>query len=227
MQYNDQIAKWHTLFPAIARLPQEEKQIASENIQFLELRIGDIAYLQGGDCPNYLMCLSGQTRIFKRSPSGKEILIYRVGSGGTCVLTTQCLLTDGKFPAESIADTHVQLAALPANKFHELIRRSEAFRQFVFTDYTRLLGGVIDLVDQLAFRSIEERLSLRLLADADENGIVRKTHQQLASELGCVREVVSRHLSIWETNGWVQTTRGAIEILDQESLATKYMNNPK
>jgi CRP/FNR family transcriptional regulator len=136
------------------------------------------------------------------------------------VLTTQCLLSRTNFPAESVAEAKTSLAAVPARWFHTFMEELPAFRAFVIADYTKLLGTMFSFVDTLAFQTIEQRLARRLLADADKTLLVAKTHQQLASDIGSVREIVSRHLGEWERNGWVRNARGQIRILDRAALAS-------
>jgi CRP/FNR family transcriptional regulator, anaerobic regulatory protein len=164
------------------------------------------------------MCLDGGTRAFKTSASGRELLLYRVGPGSTCVFTTQCLLAGGTFPAESVAEAPTRFAALPASAFHELMDGSAGFRRFVLDDYTTLLSNIISLVDEVAFLSLDQRLAQRLLVDSDAAGLITKTHQQLAADLGSVREVISRRLNEWERAGLIQTERGSIQILDRTAL---------
>jgi CRP/FNR family transcriptional regulator len=167
------------------------------------------------------MCLDGGTRTFKTSSSGRELLLYKVAAGGTCVFTTQCLLAGGTFPAESVAESPTRLAALPSAAFHQLMSLSPPFRQFVLDDYSKLLATMITLVDEMAFASLEQRLAGRLIAEADEHGCVAKTHQQIALDLGSVREVISRYLGEWERAGWIRTSRGRIEIVDRKALASQ------
>jgi CRP/FNR family transcriptional regulator len=211
--------RWLRLFPALNALEPAHLAFARSHVRFPELQEKDVAYRQGGDCPNYVMCIEGGTRTFKTSSSGRELLLYKVGPGGTCVFTTQCLLAGGTFPAESIAEAATRLAALPASAFHELMSRSLQFRQFVLDDYSNLLSTMISLVDEMAFASLEQRLAGRLIAEADGQGCVAKTHQQLALDLGSVREVISRYLGEWERAGWIRTSRGRIVILQREALA--------
>jgi CRP/FNR family transcriptional regulator len=123
-------------------------------------------------CANYLMYIDGRTQLFRMSEGGREMLIYKVGAGGTCVLKTQCLLSGGCFPAQSIAEARTELAALPADTFRRLMRESETFRDFVLNDYTKLLSGMFDLVEEVAFAPLEQRLARRLLCEADAEGIV-------------------------------------------------------
>jgi CRP/FNR family transcriptional regulator len=211
---------WLALFPALTELAPAHLALARTHVRFPELRERDVAYRQGWECSNYVMCLEGGTRTFKTSSSGRELLLYKVAAGGTCVFTTQCLLAGGTFPAESVAEAPTRLAALPAASFHTLMAQSPPFRRFVLDDYSNLLSTMISLVDEMAFASLEQRLAGRLIAEADGQGCVSKTHQQLALDLGSVREVISRYLGEWERAGWIRTQRGRIEILDREALAT-------
>ncbi|MGE0022471.1 MAG: Crp/Fnr family transcriptional regulator [Hyphomicrobium sp.] len=204
----------------MAALEPQHLALARATIRFPELGGGAVAYRQGAECPNYVMCIEGGTRTFKISNEGRELLIYKVGAGGTCVFTTQCLLGGGTFPAESVAESPTVLAALPAAAFHRLMSESVPFRRFVLDDYSTLLGTIISLVDEIAFASLEQRLAGRLIAEADAQGHVAKTHQQLALDLGSVREVISRYLGEWERAGWIRTARGRIEIVDRAALAS-------
>lgn len=215
----EQIDLWEQRFPFVQALAADDRRMAHDAVAFPTLEPDAIAYELDGDCPNYLMCLDGRTRVFTRSDSGREMLIYKVTAGGTCVLTTQCLLSGGRFPAESVAEERTALAAIPSAAFDRLIAGSPTFRAFVLKDYSRLLSGMISLVDEIAFATLEQKLARRLLADADDRGIVLKTHQSLASDVGSVREVVSRQLGEWERFGWLQLERGQIAIIDAAALA--------
>ena len=208
-------------FPFLQTLAPAEFDRFAGVLQFPVLQPGQVAYELETPCPNYLMCIEGRTRIFKSSDGGREMLLYKVEDGGTCVLTTQCLLSRSNFPAESIAEIRTTLAAVPATWFHVFMEELPAFRAFVMSDYTKLLGVMFSFVDALAFQTIEQRLARRMLIEAGDDLLVEKTHQQLASDIGSVREIVSRHLGDWERNGWVRNARGQIRILDRAALASR------
>jgi len=213
------IARWLTVFPELSELEPETKERLFEVTQFERLRRGDIAYYQGQLCQNYVMCIEGQTRVFKTSESGREIMLYQVGAGETCVLTTSCLIAGNPFPAESNAQADALLAAIPADVFHQLMSSSPKFRHYVLSNYGDLLSSLIMLVDEVAFTSLDLRLARRLVAETESTSTVSKTHQQLALDLGSVREVISRYISEWERLGWVRSSRGSIEVLDRDALA--------
>ena len=208
-------------FPFLQTLASDEYACFTRSLMFPVLEAGQTAYALEEACPNYLMCIEGRTRIFKTSEGGREMLIYNVEPGGTCVLTTQCLLSRTNFPAESIAETRTSLAAIPADSFYRFMDEMPTFRSFVMSDYTKLLGTMFAFVDALAFQTLEQRLARRLLVEAGETLLVEKTHQQLASDIGSVREIVSRRLGDWERNGWVRNARGQIRILDRAALASR------
>ncbi|MCX4194715.1 Crp/Fnr family transcriptional regulator [Methylobacterium organophilum] len=213
------VERWIDRFPLLRALSPAHLQIARGTVHFPVLDAGAIAYELDGECANYLMCLEGRTRIFRMSEGGREVLIYKVGPGGTCALTTQCLLSGGTFPAQSVAEERTELAALPVSTFQHLMGESAAFRSFVMDDYTRLMSGLFTLIDEVAFAPLKQRLVQRLLAESEPRGIAAVTHQKLADDVGSVREVVSRILAQWAEAGLIELRRGAVEIIDRASLA--------
>ncbi len=208
-------------FPFLGALAPGDRERLSRVARFPVLAAGEVAYELDAPCPNYLLCIEGRTRVFRTSEGGREVRLYTVEGGGTCVLTTQCLLSRSTFPAESVAERRTLLAAVPAASFHLFMAEVPLFRDFVLADYAKLLGTMLSSVDALAFQTVEQRLARRLLAEAGDALVVDKTHQQLASDIGSVREIVSRHLGGWEKKGWVVNLRGQVRILDRAALATR------
>ncbi|MFZ3176747.1 MAG: Crp/Fnr family transcriptional regulator [Methylovirgula sp.] len=224
MAENRKMDRWVERFPFIGELAADDFAKLANVVQFPALEAGQIAYREEWECPNYIMCVDGRTRVYKTNSTGREVLIYKVEGGGTCVLTTQCLLSNSNFPAESVAEARTELATFSKSHFHKFMAEIPAFRDFVMNDYTRLLGTMFSLIDTIAFATIEQRLARRLLVESAETQVVGKTHQQLASDIGSVREIVSRHLEDWERKGWIKSHRGQVQILDKRALASRQMN---
>jgi CRP/FNR family transcriptional regulator, anaerobic regulatory protein len=164
------------------------------------------------------MVARGCIRVQQVSESGREIVLYRVGGGETCVLTTACLLAHESYSAEAIAETQVSGLVLPRSSFDQLIAESRPFRDFVFTAYASRIRDLMLLIQEVAFGHIDIRLAQRLLGLSDATGTVPLTHQDLAVELGTAREVVSRQLKEFERRGWIRLVRGRIEVLDGSAL---------
>lgn len=177
---------------------------------------GRQVFYPGKACDNYLLLLSGSVKAQILSADGREVLLYRVLPGDSCVLTTSCLLGDSAYPAEGYTESDISAFAIPAHVFHRCLQQSAFFREFVFRNFSARLADVIKRMAALSFASIDQRLAQTLLAE--NTNPIRKTHQELALELGSVREVVSRHLKRFESLGCLNLSRGSIEIIDAAAL---------
>jgi CRP/FNR family transcriptional regulator, anaerobic regulatory protein len=207
---------WLQSFPPLLHLEQNAREILTKNARIVEAPIGTIGYREGGACGAYVMRLAGQSRVYKMSSSGREILLYRVAAGETCVITTTCLLGHSNYPASTIVEESIRDVIIPAPAFNQLMIDSAVFRRFVMTNYGVLISDLIVLLDEVAFHSLDARLA-KLLLDSGSSSIDR-THQLMADELGTAREVVSRQLKRFEQKGWVQLGRGHVEISNRVAL---------
>lgn len=215
MQTTETLA-WLTQFPALMDIEPEARALLARHARIVEAPVGTIGYSEGMPCKGYVLRLAGQSRVYKISSSGREILLYRVAAGETCVLTTTCLLGRSDYPASTVVEEPIRDVVVPAAIFHQLMIESPVFRRFVMENYGALISDLIVLLDEVAFHSLDTRLAKLLL---DESGPqIHRTHQQLADELGTAREVVSRQLKRFEQKGWVSLGRGQIEVLNRDAL---------
>jgi CRP/FNR family transcriptional regulator len=164
-----------------------------------------------------LLLLAGSVRVQQVSDTGREVFLYRVHSGESCILTTACMLADEDYAAEGIAETDIEAVAIPRAVFDDLTSRSLPFRNFVFRAYSRRIADLFALIDDIVFQRIDVRLADRLL-QLEDQGVIHATHQALAVELGTAREVISRTLGEFQRRGWVETARGEIRILGRAGL---------
>lgn len=209
--------EWSALFPYFNQAAGQSDIHITQAVREISLPANTIAFRQGDSCANYLLVIEGSIKVLARSASGREIVLYRVLRGGSCVLTTSCLLSHSHYPAEGITETSVRALAIPADIFHQGLAESAEFRQFVFDAYGQRLAEVIALVEEISFGQINRRLARYLLQHASENTLAI-THQALATELGSVREVISRQLKDFEQRGWIKQQRGQIKLRDPEGL---------
>lgn len=169
--------------------------------------------------PEHLFFLSdGRLRVSQTSDSGREIVLYRVDAGESCVLTTACMLAEEAYNAEGIAETEITAIVLPKPAFDRLVAEEGAFRDFVFAAYSRRLIDLLRVVDDVAFGRIDVRLAERLLSLAANEDAVMTTHQELASELGTAREVISRVLQDFQKRDLIEQSRGRIALKDKPGL---------
>ena len=210
-------SSWLDRFPALQALEPETAAALKRGAQLVDLPAGQAVFGTGDACHNYLLVIDGSVRVQMTSESGREIVLYRVDSGESCVLTTSCLLAHETYAAEGVTETPVRAVAIPARLFLDLLGRSAALRNFVFTTYGSRIADLMMLVEEVAFGRLDLRLA-RFLLKHGVGDELDATHQALAVELGTAREVVSRQLKEFERQGWVKLSRGRIHVLDPVAL---------
>ena len=213
---NMQSLAWLPVFPELEALEDPAKKLLAQYARVMDAPVGTIGYREGDHCGGYVLRLKGRSRVYKVSTSGREIVLYRVGAGETCVITTTCLLGHSQYPASTVVEEEVQDVIIPEAIFNRLMIDSPVFRQYVMSNYGALISDLIVLVDEVAFQTLDARLAKWLLDMG--NNTIQRTHQQIADELGTAREVVSRQLKRLEQKGWLTMGRGVIEIQQRGEL---------
>lgn len=183
----------------------------------IQLNADDFVFRPGDLCESFLVLLDGRIRVQLASEDGKEVTLYRIGPGGSCMLTTSCLFSSDRYPAEAIAETDVVALAFARDIFELTVENSTEFRRFVFDGFSERLATVISRMEELAFTSIDYRLA-KVLLGLHKRGQILVTHENLAVELGTAREVVSRHLKRMEKRGLIALARGKVTVLDPLTL---------
>ena len=211
-------SNWQQSFPHLSNINDAVINDLMNNAGTINMPAKSIAFHQGDACSNYLLILSGSIKVMTRAENGREIVLYRLGDGDSCVLTTSCLFGNARYPAEGITETDVSALAIPAARFNQAIEHSKPFREFVFNSFSSHLSSLITLVEEVTFGKLDIRLARYLLNASAGNAALEITHQQLATELGSAREVISRLLKDFESRGWLILSRGSIKILDKQSL---------
>jgi CRP/FNR family transcriptional regulator, anaerobic regulatory protein len=207
---------WKSHFPDFVASGDSAVRQLMDAAAVVGMPAGQQVFYPGKSCEHYLLMLSGSIKAQIMSADGREVLLYHVQPGDSCVLTTSCLLGGNQYPAEGYTETDIRAFAIPAHVFHRCLQQSDFFREFVFRNFSKRLTDVIKRMEAITFGSIDQKLA-RLLLSGGET-LLNKTHQQLALELGSVREVVSRHLKRFESCGWLNLSRGSIEIVDAAAL---------
>lgn len=211
------------LFPGLARLDEDVHATLAARARLTRHKAGTVLFGPGMEPQSLLLLTRGTIKVQKVSEQGREIVLYRVSAGESCILTSACMLAyQGQSAedqsAEGVAETDIEAVAIPRGVFEDLISRSGGFRQFVFAAYAKRLTDLFMVIDDVAFQRIDLRLAQKLLELADKDGAVVTTHQQLAKELGSAREVVSRQLQEFQRRGWVRGSRGQITLLERQAV---------
>jgi len=205
--------------PVFRELPAARLEQVLAESQLVQVPAGTVLFDAAQPCRGFPLVLEGAVRVAKLAPNGREILLYRVEPGQGCILSGGCLLGHSDYSARGAAESAVTLLSLPPALFQALLLESEPFRRFVFGMYGERLAEVMELVEEVAFRRLDERLAQLLVQRGPR---LDTTHQKLADELGSVREIVSRLLRGFEERGWVRLERERISVLDPQGLRALY-----
>ena len=186
---------------------------------------GGVLFRPGDDARGFVIVLSGRISVYLTGASGREILLYDVRQGESCVQTTLGLLGGEAYTGEAIAESDVRAVLVPRALFLDLMNRSQWFRHVVFKSFGERISDITKVLEQVAFVKVEQRLARQLLASANASGIIDQTHQDLSVAIGSAREVVSRRLEAFAKRGLVSLERGQILILDRQGLGEAATEN--
>lgn len=207
---------WTTEVPALADLaPESVRRLGS--LDPMQVPAGTVLFRPGDAVKGYVIVLAGRIGVHLIGPSGRDILLYDVVPGKSCIQSTLGLLGGDDYTAEAVADRDTRLVLLPRATFLDLLGTDTGFRSLVFAAFAERMQSMMHLVEKVAFQRVESRLAAWLLSRA-EGGTVRATQQDIAGGIGSAREVVSRRLDALARQGAIAHGRGRIDIVDAALL---------
>lgn len=152
------------------------------------------------------------------SETGREVFLYRVHAGESCVLTTACMLAFADYAAEGTSETAVKAVAISRRTFDDLVAKSPVFHEFSFTAYSRRITDLFTLIDDIVFQRMDVRLASGLLEQADKEHVFQASHAVLGAELGTAREVISRTLAEFQRRDWIAKSREEVQLINKDGL---------
>ena len=174
-------------------------------------------FSKGDRAQAFPLVLSGRIEVCLTGPSGRDILLYAVEAGQSCIQTTLGLLGDEPYSGTAATVTETEVVRIPKPMFLRLMDSDPAFRGFVLRSFGQRMADLTRLLEAVAFGRLDERLAQVLLALA-EGEVVRATQSEIAARIGSAREVVSRKLDAFAKAGWVVTDRGEVRLRDLTAL---------
>jgi CRP/FNR family transcriptional regulator len=203
------------LYPALRSLAAGQLAAICQERAFFEFPAGAQVFAEGQDCMGFPLILAGTIKVVKSTAAGREMLLYRVEPGGSCIITSSCLLARSPSSARGIAEAPLSLLLLSPALFEQLLAENPVFRDFVFHLFAERIAALMQLVEEVAFQRLDQRLARLLVARGES---ISSTHQALADELGSVREIVSRLLKGFAAQGLVALGREQITVIDRDRL---------
>ena len=204
---------WDKLSPA-------DQSLVTENITTLQYAKGTHIHHSGLDCMGILMIKSGELRVYLLSEDGRDVTLYRLYPGESCILSASCVLKNITFDVHIDAEQDSQLLLLNAKLFQELYNRNIYVENFASKLTIQRFSDMMWAMQQILFMSFDKRLALFLLNESDKtkSDIIRLSHEQIAKYISSAREVVSRMLKYFSTEGIVKLSRGEVTLIDKAKL---------
>jgi len=217
---NTEFKRVFQILPILQRAEPELVREFQRVASIAKIRAGNDVFLENDQVDVIALLISGVVRVYKIGETGREITLYRFGNGESCILTANAILSQKTFPAIAVVEQDAEAVMIPAEVFRQWVAKYDLWREFLFDLLSQRLSSVMAIVDEVAFRRMDERLASLLLTRSRIQNPMRITHQDIAAELGSSREVISRLLEDFSKRGLVRVARGEIEILDKAGLQT-------
>jgi CRP/FNR family transcriptional regulator len=203
-------AKLLNLFPLFGNAGEDLQIEFFLHSTLAEIPAHQFICLEGDKCGGIPLVLEGRARIYKLGESGREITLYRVEPGDSCILTASCIMSGLAFPAFAVTETAVEAAVIPAAVLQRWVYQYPIWGEFLWRLLATRFAEVISLVEEVAFQRVDKRTADYLVQSAGEDGRIKKTHQDIAADIGTSREVISRILKEFEHKGMITMSRGEI-----------------
>lgn len=209
-------------FPAWGKLNDGERARLASAARLRRVPGGTPLHGGGQDCLGFLVLCSGRLRVFILSEGGREITLFRLLEGDACLFSASCMLSGLRLDLSIEAETDAELWVVPSEDYRALMEGSAALANYTNALMASRFSDVMWLLDQILFQSFDARLAAFLLEEAAMEGsdTLHITHERIANHLGSAREVVTRMLKYFQSEGLVSLGRGSVRLLDREGLGT-------
>jgi CRP/FNR family transcriptional regulator len=200
-------------FPFINEMKISEYNYLKSGIYFNRIKKGEYIMGTHDRCESIPMVISGALRLYRTSEEGREMTGYYIEQGNICILAAVCILGSIEYDFTSQAEEDTLAAMIPPENFKHLMDISIEFKNYIFSEMAEKLVSALTLMEEIKFTSVEDRIISYLRSKADSEGTVRITQENLAVNIGSVREVVSRTLKKLSCDGIIVRKRGSIKLL--------------
>ncbi|HNW05327.1 MAG TPA: Crp/Fnr family transcriptional regulator [Oscillospiraceae bacterium] len=207
-------------FPIWGKLTDAERALLTQAALPRTAPKGTLLHSGSSDCIGLFLVRSGQLRAFILSDEGKEITIYRLFERDICLFSASCMMRNIQFDVTIEAEKDAELWVIPADVYKRLMDSSAAVANYTNQVMASRFSEVMWLIEQIMWKSFDRRLAAFLLEESalDGGDTLRITHDRIAAHMGTAREVVTRMLRYFQSEGMVSLTRGAIELKDRGRL---------
>ena len=207
-------------FPIWNKLTDDQRQRISQRVVRREVKKGTLLHDGSNECTGLLLVRTGQLRAYILSDEGREITIYRLFDRDMCLFSASCIMRSIQFDITVEAEKDTELWLIPPDVYQAVMNESAAVANYTNEVMATRFSEVMWLMEQIMWKSLDKRLAAFLAEESAIEGseTLKLTHETIAKHLGSHREVITRMLRYFQSEGWVKVSRGTVEILDMDAL---------
>ena len=210
----------------VSRLPywndleKDEKEAVTRSAVIREYKKGAYIYGMQDACLGMVYVQKGSIRVFLMSEEGREVTLFHIGEGDSCILSASCVMGEISLEVQLVAEMDTEILAVPAGTYKKLMESNLKLRCFTYELSTKRLSSVVWVMQQILFAHFDERMARFLLTEYEKTGSTKisMTQEEIAREVNSAREVVARMLRQFAEDGWIEVGRGTITLKDILSL---------
>lgn len=207
-------------FPVWNRLTAAQQNRLLTGLTSRKVKKGTILHNGSADCTGLLLIKTGQLRAYILSDEGREITIYRLFDRDMCLFSASCILNSIQFEITITAEKDTEFWLIPSELYKNLLTESAPLANYTNELMAARFSDVMWLIEQILWKSLDKRLAAFLLEEAaiEDSNELKITHEIIANHLGSHREVITRMLRYFQSEGIVKLSRGKITLLNPERL---------
>ena len=216
----ENIQKYLQMLPYYNRLSETQRAYLEHTALLRSYNKGD--FLHGGDhaCLGMIYIISGTVRAYLLSEEGREVTLFRLEAGDSCVLSASCIIREITFETHMITDTDCNLLIINTEAFGRLVNENIYVRCYQYETAVERFSAVMFSMQQILFAKLDRRLAEFLISEYERTGsrVIHMTHEQIAQQISSAREVVARMLKRFAADGLVELRRGSVKLLNTKGL---------
>ena len=207
-------------FPVFSKLTPQQQEMVLNYTAIRTVPAGTVVHNGAMECTGFLLVRSGQLRAYTLSEEGREVTIYRLFSHDCCLFSAACIMSSLQFEVIIETEKDSEIFIIPPSVYQKLMNESLPVSKYTNDLMASRFSDIMWLMEQIMWKSFDKRLAAFLLEERrlEESHMLKITHEKIASHMGTAREVVTRMLRYFQSEGMVKLTRGAIEITDSGKL---------
>ena len=207
-------------FPIWNKLTREQQERLRGVTELQQIPRGTVVHDGSPECKGMVLVKSGQLRAYLLSEEGREVTICRFFEMDICLFSASCVMPNMMFDVFIEAEKDTEIWVIPACLYQNLMDESLPLSNYSHALITNHFSEVMWLMEQIMWKSFDKRLAGFLVEESriEETDSLKITHEKIAAHLGTAREVVTRMLRYFQSDGMVKLTRGTVELVDKKAL---------